>query len=87
MTSTSITLFNMFLDDYPDISWKVWDEESAVRPKRSPDDSRLTKEDVARMTTEELYNFFRCLEDPYPNGYIEDGSGRLYIKKVFFKRK
>jgi hypothetical protein len=87
MTSTSITLFNMFLDDYPKISWKVWDEESIVRPRRSPEDSRLTKEDVARMTTEELYNFFRCLEDPYPNGYIEDGCGRLYIQKVLFKRK
>jgi hypothetical protein len=87
MTSTSITLFNMFLDDYPDITWKVWDEESIVRPKRTPVDSRLTKEDLVGMNTEELFNFFRCLEDPYPNGYIEDSRGKLFIKKVLFKRK
>jgi len=39
------------------------------------------------MNTEQLYNFFRCLEDPYPNGYIEDEKGKLYINKVSFKQK
>lgn len=87
MTATSIALFNMFLDDYPNIVWKTWKEETTVRPKRVPMDSRLTKEDLVRMNTEELYNFFRCLEDPYPNGYIEDDKGRLFISKVSFKRK
>jgi hypothetical protein len=87
MTGTSVTLFNMFLDDYPNISWKMWDEETERRPKRSPADSRLTKEDLARMDTEQLYNFFRCLEDPYPNGYIDDDVGKLFIQKVRFKRK
>ena len=87
MTATSITLFRMFLDEYPSITWKTWAEEAVVRPKRIPSDSRLTKEDLLRMNTEELYNFFRCLEDPYPNGCIEDEKGILYVKQVSFKRK
>jgi hypothetical protein len=87
MTATSVVLFNMFLADYPDITWKQWEAETAVKPKRVPSDSRLTKDDLLRMNTVELYNFFRCLEDPYPNGYIEDEKGILYIKQVAFKQK
>lgn len=86
MTSTSIVLFNRYLDDMPNITWQEWPEENIVRPKRNPIDSRLKKEDLLNMNTEELYNFFRCLEDPYPNGYIEDEKGKLYIKYVEFKK-
>lgn len=87
MTSTSIVLFNRFLDDFPNITWQEWPEEIMVRPKRNPIDSRLKKDDLLKMNTEELYNFFRCLEHPYPNGYIEDEKGKLYIKLVEFKKK
>jgi len=87
MTATSIVLFNRYLDDVPNIKWKEWPEESIVRTKRNPLDSCLTKEKFHKMNTEELYNFFRCLEDPYPNGYIEDNKGILYIKHVEFKKK
>lgn len=86
MTSTSIVLFNRFLDDFPNIIWQEWPEEKVIRSKRNPLDSCLKKEDLIQMTTEELYNFFRCLEDPYPNGYIEDEVGKLYIKNVEFKK-
>ncbi len=82
MTSTSIVLFNMYLCDYPKIEWKEWPEESIIREKRKPSDSILSKKDLQDMTTEQLYNFFRCLEDPYPNGCIEDEAGILYIEKV-----
>ena len=86
MTATSKALFNQYLDDYPDIKWKEWPEESIVREKRTPIDSRLTKDNLRAMNTLELYNFFRSLEDPYPNGYIEDDFGKLYIKRVEFKK-
>lgn len=86
MTVTSKALFNMYLNDYPNIQWREWPAEEIVRPKRKPDDSKLTKEQLVKMTTEELYNFFRCLEEPYPNGYIEDEIGKLYIKLVNFKK-
>ena len=87
MTATSIALFNMFLNDYPDIKWGKWPKEKIIREKRKPEDSILTKKDILKMDTEQLYNFFRCLEDPYPNGCIEDEKGKLYIKKVSFKKK
>lgn len=87
LTVTSKVLFNQYLDEYPNNVWRTWPEEEIVRSKRVPQDSCLSKEDIAGMDTEELYNFFRCLEDPYPNGYIEDEKGRLYIERVRYKRK
>ncbi len=86
MTSTSKALFNMYLNDYPNVIWGEWPQEDMVRPKRKPEDSKLTKEQLINLTTEEMYNFFRCLEDPYPNGYIEDEKGKLFIKQVSYKK-
>lgn len=86
MTSTSKVLFNMYLNDYPNIKWKEWPAEDIVRNKRKLEDSKITKEQILNLSTEELYNFFRCLESPYPNGYIEDEIGKLYIQKVEFKK-
>lgn len=87
LTSTSIVLFNMYLNDFPEIIWKQWPAENLVRERRIPKDSCLTQEQFGKMNTEELYNFFRCLVEPYPNGYIEDEIGRLYIKNIEFKKK
>ena len=87
LTVTSKVLFNRYLDDYPNIEWKQWPAEDIVRPARKPKDSILSKEDFMKMDTEKLYNFFRCLEDPYPNGAIEDEKGILYIQKVMYKKK
>lgn len=87
MTVTSKVLFTRYLDDYPNINWQDWQQEDIIREKRTPKDSCLDKKIFSSMTTKELYDFFRCLEDPYPNGYIEDEYGKLYIKKVNFKAK
>ena len=58
-----------------------------IRKKRVPSDSKLSKEDFLKMDSESLYNFFRCLEDPYPNGYIEDEKGKLFIERVRYLKK
>lgn len=87
MTSTSKVLFNQFLDDYPYNNWTTWSAEEIIRKKRVPSDSSISKEDLLKMDTEQMYNFFRCLEDPYPNGYIEDEKGCLYIERVKYKKK
>lgn len=87
LTVTSKVLFNRYLDDYPNIIWNTWPSEEIIREKRKPEDSCLTKEHLLKMNTEQLYNFFRCLEAPYPNGYIEDEKGKLFIEKVTFKTK
>ena len=87
LTSTSIILFNKYLNDFPKISWTEWPKEEIIRKRRVPSDSKLFKEQMLNMSTKELYDFFRCLEAPYPNGYIEDEIGSLYINKVSFKKK
>jgi len=87
LTVTSKVLFTRYLDDYPNIIWIKWPAEDIIREKRKQEDSRLTIEQFSKMNTEQLYNFFRCLEEPYPNGYIEDDKGKLIIIKVQFKRK
>ncbi len=87
MTETSIVLFNNFLNDYPNICWKEWPEEDIVRKKRVPLDSKLSKDQFLEMNTIEIYNFFRCLESPYPNAYFEDKNGKVFIEKVRYEKK
>lgn len=87
MTSTSIDLFNKYLDDYPNIKWKEWPKEKSIRKKRTPKDSKISKQKLINMSAKEIYNLLRCLEDPYPNGYFEDDIGKLFFKKVRFESK
>lgn len=87
MTATSVVLFNMYISDFPNIKWIEWDEEECVIPRRTKANNRLLKENLLKMDTEQLYHFFRGLEFPYPNGYIEDKKGKLFIEKVRFKKK
>ncbi|MBI3446831.1 MAG: hypothetical protein HY055_16065 [Magnetospirillum sp.] len=54
------------------------------RRRLTPQDSRLTPEQVAGMTCLQLWNAIRCREDPYPNVYLEDETGRLVIRQVEF---
>lgn len=84
---TSISLLNEFIDEYPKIKWKQWPEENVVRIPRKPEDSKLNKNDLAKMSTKELYNLIRALEYPYPNVNIEDEEGILFFNKVSFKEK
>ena len=87
MEATSHVLFNRFLDEYPDVEMNTWDQlqDSDQVPRRVPSQSRIEKDDFLRMTTRELYDKMRCLEDPYPNAYIQDEAGTLYFKLVSFK--
>ena len=87
LKATCIALFNMFLYDYPNVEWKEWPESDRQRPKRKPEDSKLTKAMFTSMTTSQLYDFMRGLEDPYPNAYLEDEDGMLYFCKVQYKTK
>jgi hypothetical protein len=89
LTATGKLLYNQFLDDWPNIHWHRWPQvnEDNWVPKRTPGDSGLTLDAAKKMTTEDLYNFFRCLESPYPNGYVEDRHGRLYIERVRYEKK
>ena len=87
MEATSRVLFSRFLDEYPDVEMNTWDQlqDSEKVPRRVPSQSRIEKDDLLRMTTRELYDKMRCLEDPYPNAYMQDDTGTLYFKLVSFK--
>jgi len=87
MTSTTISLFNMFLEDYPNIEWKRWEAESLRVEARVPTDSYINMDDFSKKNTLELYNLIRCLESPYPNLCLEDDAGYLYFEKVRYKKK
>jgi len=87
LTRTSIILLDQFLSDYPEIQWKQWPIESIVRPKREPIDSKINKQDLQNMSTMDLYNLIRCLQDPYPNAYIEDEVGTIFFENVSFIKK
>jgi hypothetical protein len=39
------------------------------------------------MGTKYLYDKMRMLEAPYPNAFIEDDDGILYIERVRYKSK
>ena len=87
LKATCIMLFNMFLYDYPNMEWHVWPIAQAQRKKRTPSDSKLTKDDFSHLNTRQLYDFMRGLESPYPNAYLEDEVGQLFFSKVFFKER
>ena len=87
MTATSIVLFNMFLDDYPNIKWDVWEEETLKRNPRTPSDSVINMQGFSDMKTDELYDLIRCLGSPYPNLVLEDDVGYLYFEKVRYVKK
>ena len=44
--------------------------------------SEITVEDFKNLTSQEIHNKIRCLQDPYPNAFIKckDGSV-LFLKK------
>jgi hypothetical protein len=89
MTATSKHLLNMFLDNYPNVVWKSWPEQSSKDqvPRRVPEQSCINNHEFLTYSTKELYDRIRCLEDPYPNAYIEDGTGILYFERVRFRSK
>lgn len=55
-------------------------KKATVFKRRKSSESELTTEDFKTKTAEELYNFIRALEDPYPNAYMVCKDG----KKIFF---
>jgi methionyl-tRNA formyltransferase len=63
-------------------------EKGTYFKRRTPKESRLTLDNVATMTLEQLYDFIRALTDPYPNAYMEDTEGnRLLFKAVEYLHK
>lgn len=73
--------------NHPEQQEAISGGQAKIRRRLKPDTSRLEKSELGGFTCEELYNLIRAREDPYPNVYIEDESGRLLFKRVEFQRK
>lgn len=84
ITESSIKLLETFFFQYPNISPENQDlSKGTYFKRRKPEESRITIEDFKNKSLQDIYNFIRCLTDPYPNAYIEDeGGNRLYFKEV-----
>ena len=77
-----------FITKYPAIEPKAQSQnEMTVKKRLKPGDSFLSKSEIQHLTTKQLYNMIRCRENPYPNVYIEDETGRLYFEKVRYEKK
>ena len=75
-----------FIRNFPNNTYTKQTGERHVVRRLKPEHSKLPLPDDGNgnMTCEELWNFIRCREDPYPNAYFEDETGRLVIKLVEF---
>jgi methionyl-tRNA formyltransferase len=89
ISSATVLMIKRFMLSYPDIetSSQVGSGKKVRRIK--PADSRLKNPESPRglMSCRELWDFIRCREDPYPNAFFEDDTGRLVIKHVEFYPK
>jgi methionyl-tRNA formyltransferase len=84
LSLSSVKMLNRFIDQielmkpYPQLPG-----EGSYFKRRKPEESRITKDFILNADLKTIYNFVRCLTDPYPNAYIEDENGnKLLIKGV-----
>jgi len=91
MTLASSFLLEKFINQYPDVELTPQKNETALHKRRlQPHDSKLEikfLKNQNQMSVEDLYNFIRCREDPYPNVFIEDENGKLLFKSVEYIEK
>ncbi|WP_199119959.1 formyltransferase family protein [Pedobacter sp. ASV28] len=86
ITSSSIKMLNLFFDNYVDIVPKEQDTTLGSYFKRRTEvQSKITLEQLQQMNLKEIYDFIRCLTDPYPNAYLEDSKGnKLFFQEVSY---
>lgn len=67
-----------------EVNFTLQNEDNATCFKRrKPSQSEITLKDLETLSSEQLYNKIRSLDDPYPNAYIKCSDGKkLFIKKV-----
>jgi methionyl-tRNA formyltransferase len=87
--ATSKLLFR-FIESYPNykLSPQNHDEGFVVR-RLKPEQSKIPNPlwfspDGSPMSCRAMWNHIRCREDPYPNAFFQDETGKLVIKHVEF---
>jgi len=86
ITKATSNLILRFVKNFPNNTYTKQTGERHVVRRLKPEHSKLPLPDNGNgnMTCKELWDFIRCREDPYPNAYFEDDTGRLIIKRVEF---
>lgn len=85
LSKTTFELLYDFLNHWPNID-EIQQEKGGSKCRRlKPENSQIQKSDIQQKTCKELWNLIRCREDPYPNVFLEDETGRLIITRVEFK--
>lgn len=89
IVKSSIKMLILFFDNYPNISPKEQDISiGSYFKRRNLNQSKLTLEQIQNMSLKEIYDFIRCLTDPYPNAYLEDEHGnKLFFQEVSYLPK
>lgn len=89
IVSSSIKMLNLFFDNYPNILSKEQDITlGSYFKRRNTNQSKITLEQLQNMSLKEVYDFIRCLTDPYPNAYLEDENGnKLFFQEVLYVPK
>jgi methionyl-tRNA formyltransferase len=82
----SVMVLRRYLSNWPNVPSVSQPAEDLISRRRlKPAASRLTTQALATLTCRELWDFIRCREDPYPNAFLEDETGRLIIRWVEFE--
>ena len=87
LDAISNATFELFVDlingwpELPTRSQKVTRTHCRLKPEQS----EVTKAQLATMPLNKLWDLIRCREDPYPNVFIKDETGRLTFKIVEFE--
>ena len=85
MELTSTILFKDFLDSYPNNIFKDINRPSKIFKRIKPGDSELTKNMFQQLSLKQIFDLIRCREDPYPNCFLKDTSGKLIFKFCEFE--
>jgi methionyl-tRNA formyltransferase len=82
----TLVLLRRYLARWPDVPALPQPTEAAPTPRRrlTPAESCLSRDDLAHLSCRDLWNRIRAREDPYPNVYLEDETGRLTLCRVEF---
>jgi len=82
---TSTILLRDFLNNYPNNIYQKSQPAKKCLKRLKPEDSEITKDQFYNLSAKEIFNMIRCREDPYPNCFLRDNSGKLIFKLCEFE--
>ena len=82
---TSTILLRDFINNYPNNIYQENQPSNKCFKRLKPEDSEITKDQLCNLSAKEIFNMIRCREDPYPNCFLKDNSGKLIFKSCEFE--